>query len=40
MKVAVIGGGPAGVYAALTLSKHAKVYLIEKEDRLGGTCVL
>lgn len=40
MKVAVIGGGPAGVYAALTLSKHAKVYLIEKEDKLGGTCVL
>jgi dihydrolipoamide dehydrogenase len=36
----VIGSGPAGLYAALTLAKESKVVLIEKEERLGGTCVL
>ncbi|AKA74541.1 NAD(P)/FAD-dependent oxidoreductase [Saccharolobus solfataricus] len=40
MKVVIIGAGPAGVYSALTLSKHAKVTLIEREEKLGGTCVL
>ncbi|ACP34842.1 FAD-dependent pyridine nucleotide-disulphide oxidoreductase [Sulfolobus islandicus L.S.2.15] len=40
MKVVIIGAGPAGVYSALTLSKNAKVTLIEKEEKLGGTCVL
>ncbi|QGA53311.1 NAD(P)-binding protein [Sulfolobus sp. E5-1-F] len=41
MKVAVIGSGPAGVYASLELAKsNNKVILVEKEERLGGTCVL
>ncbi|WP_338603195.1 NAD(P)/FAD-dependent oxidoreductase [Sulfolobus tengchongensis] len=40
MKVVIVGAGPAGIYAALNLSKHAKVTLIEREERLGGTCVL
>lgn len=40
MKVGIIGSGPAGVYASITLAKDAKVVLIEREDRLGGTCVL
>ncbi|WP_338604120.1 NAD(P)/FAD-dependent oxidoreductase [Sulfolobus tengchongensis] len=42
MKVAVIGSGPAGVYASLELAKNGvnKVILVEKEERLGGTCVL
>ena len=37
-KVAVVGGGPAGMYAALTAAKrgHA-VTLYEKSDCLGGT---
>jgi len=35
---AVIGGGPAGMQAAYTLSKrNFKVVLLEKEARLGGT---
>ncbi len=37
-KVAVIGGGPAGMYAALTASKRGhSVTLYEKTDSLGGT---
>ncbi|QGA68963.1 FAD-dependent oxidoreductase [Sulfolobus sp. E11-6] len=40
MRVVIIGSGPAGVYSALALSKHAKVTLIEREEKLGGTCVL
>jgi len=36
--VAVIGGGPAGMYAALTASKRGhKVTLYDKTDCLGGT---
>lgn len=37
-KVAVIGGGPAGMYAALTASKRGHlVTLYDKTDLLGGT---
>lgn len=37
-KVAVIGGGPAGMYAALTASKRGhQVTLYEKTGSLGGT---
>ncbi|MBQ9036087.1 MAG: FAD-dependent oxidoreductase [Erysipelotrichaceae bacterium] len=37
-KVAVIGGGPAGMQAALVLAKRGfKTYLFEASDRLGGT---
>lgn len=36
MKVAVIGGGPAGMMAAITASKdNNEVYLLEKNSRLG-----
>lgn len=36
MKVAVIGGGPAGMMAAISASKNGnEVYLIEKNGRLG-----
>lgn len=36
-KVAVIGGGPAGMYAALTATKRGhSVVLYEKTDSLGG----
>ncbi|MCR4797858.1 MAG: FAD-dependent oxidoreductase [Lachnospiraceae bacterium] len=36
-KVAIIGGGPAGMQAALTLSERGFApVLFEKEDRLGG----
>ena len=36
MKVAVIGGGPAGMLAAITSAKNKnEVYIIEKNDRLG-----
>ncbi|MCX7988314.1 MAG: dihydrolipoyl dehydrogenase [Thermodesulfovibrio sp.] len=39
MKVAVIGGGPAGYVSALTARRAgAEVLLIEKEE-LGGTCL-
>lgn len=33
--VAVIGGGPAGMMAALKASEHNKVILIEKNNKLG-----
>jgi pyruvate/2-oxoglutarate dehydrogenase complex dihydrolipoamide dehydrogenase (E3) component len=37
-KVAVIGGGPAGMQAAVVLAKRGfKTYLFEASDRLGGT---
>ena len=37
-KVAVIGGGPAGMQAAVVLSKRGyKVVLFEAADKLGGT---
>jgi len=35
-KAAVIGGGPAGLAAALAAAKGGKVLLIEREARLGG----
>mgnify|MGYP000546805409 CR=1 FL=1 len=39
MKIAVIGGGPAGYVSALTAKRlGAEVYLIEREE-LGGTCL-
>ena len=39
--VAVIGGGPAGMEAALTLAKRGfNTILIEQEDKLGGTANL
>jgi len=41
MKVTIIGSGPAGLYAALVAQRNgAKVTLVEKSERLGGTCVL
>ncbi len=37
----VIGGGPGGYVAAIRAAHHgAKVALIEKDERLGGTCLL
>jgi thioredoxin reductase len=35
-KAIVIGGGPAGMAAALAVDKQEKVLLIEREGRLGG----
>ncbi|MCM1043447.1 MAG: NAD(P)/FAD-dependent oxidoreductase, partial [Corallococcus sp.] len=36
MKIAVIGGGPAGMMAAITAAKNgAQVNLIEKNGKLG-----
>ncbi len=35
-EVVVIGGGPAGLAAALKASEHADVMLLEREDELGG----
>lgn len=32
----VIGGGPAGLAAALSVSEEKKVLIIEREDKLGG----
>ena len=34
--VVVIGGGPAGLAAAIKASENADVLLIEREARLGG----
>ncbi len=37
IKVVIVGGGPAGIQAALALGNAgAKVTLLEKEERLGG----
>ena len=39
--VAILGGGPAGYTAAIRAGQYGlKVALIEKETRLGGTCLL
>jgi dihydrolipoamide dehydrogenase len=39
--VAIIGGGPAGYTAAIRGAQYGlKVALIERSDRLGGTCLL
>ncbi|AWR94733.1 FAD-dependent oxidoreductase [Acidianus brierleyi] len=40
MNITVVGSGPAGLYAAISAARTAKVKLVEKQDRLGGTCVL
>jgi dihydrolipoamide dehydrogenase len=38
--VAIIGGGPAGYTAAIRCGQYGlKVALIEKDDKLGGTCL-
>ena len=38
--VAIIGGGPAGYTAAIRAAQYGlKVALIEKESKLGGTCL-
>lgn len=38
--VAIIGGGPAGYTAAIRAAEYGlKVALIEKTDKLGGTCL-
>ena len=34
--VIVIGGGPGGLASAIKASEHAKVLLIERENKLGG----
>src|SRR3982751_6513402 len=39
--IAIVGAGPGGYVAALYAAlKGAKVALIEKDKRLGGTCLL
>ena len=39
--VAIIGAGPAGYTAAIRGAEYGlKIALIEKQDRLGGTCLL
>jgi monoamine oxidase len=35
-KIAIIGGGLSGIYAALLLERHYHVTLFEAHDRLGG----
>lgn len=40
MHAVVIGSGPGGINASLTLSPNAKVTVVEASERLGGTCVL
>ncbi|MCY0883946.1 MAG: FAD-dependent oxidoreductase, partial [Acidianus infernus] len=41
MNITIIGSGPAGIYSAIASAKLGnKVRLIEKNDKLGGTCVL
>ncbi len=38
--VAIVGGGPAGYTAAIRAGQYGlKTALIEKEDKLGGTCL-
>ncbi len=38
--VAILGGGPAGYTAAIRAGQYGlKVALIEKDDKLGGTCL-
>ena len=35
MKVIVVGGGPAGMIAAIKAKEQAEVTLLEKNNRLG-----
>ena len=37
--IAVVGGGPAGMSAAIEASSHAKVVLIDENHRLGGQLI-
>ncbi len=34
--VVIIGAGPAGLFAALTLAPHLRVLMIDRKDRAGG----
>jgi uncharacterized protein len=36
VKIVIVGGGVAGLYAAWHLSQHHEVVLLEADDRLGG----
>ena len=35
MKIAIIGGGPAGMMAGIIASRHGQVSLFEKNEKLG-----
>ena len=38
-KVIVVGGGPAGIMAALTSAKNNEVTLIERNSQIGSLIV-